>query len=177
MPAKYVTADHRRCEGVHHPGRPGAIPHGVETTGRTASASGSASIGREYGTVTGRPRRTGWFDAVAARYTAALAGADEITVMLLDVLSGLPELKLCTAYDLNGERTAHFPSDAFRLERCRPVYETMPCWADDITAARTLADLPAAARRYVERVAELIGLPVAVVSVGPDRAQTILVKT
>ncbi|MDB5308500.1 MAG: purA [Gemmataceae bacterium] len=131
-------------------------------------------IGREYGTVTGRPRRVGWFDALAVRYTAALAGADEITVMLLDVLSGLPELRLCTAYEIDGERTTHFPSDSFQLERCRPVYETIPGWQDDVTAARKLADLPAPARRYIDRVSELVGLKVSVVSVGPDRAQTIL---
>jgi adenylosuccinate synthase len=132
-------------------------------------------VGREYGTVTGRPRRVGWFDAMAVRYTAALAGADEITIMLLDVLSGLPELKLCTAYDLAGERTTHFPSDSFQLEQCEPVYETIPGWSEDVTAARKLADLPAGARRYVDRVRELVGLPVSVVSVGPDREQTILV--
>jgi adenylosuccinate synthase len=134
-------------------------------------------VGREYGTVTGRPRRVGWFDATAVRYTAALAGADEITVMLLDVLSGLPELKLCTAYDLDGERTTHFPSDSFQLERCRPVYETVPGWSEDITAARKLSDLPACARRYIDRIGELVGLPVSVVSVGPDREQTIVVKS
>jgi len=131
-------------------------------------------IGREYGTVTGRPRRVGWFDAVAVRYAAALAGADEITVMLLDVLSGLPEVKLCTAYDIDGERTDHFPSDSFQLERCKPVCETIPGWTEDITAARKLSDLPPGARRYIDRVAELVGLRVSVVSVGPDRAQTIL---
>ncbi len=132
-------------------------------------------IGREYGTVTGRPRRVGWFDAMAVRYTAALSGADEITVMLLDVLSGLPELKLCTAYDLDGERLTHFPSDAYLLERCKPVYETIPGWKEDITGVRKLADLPAGARRYIDRVSELVGLKVAVVSVGPDREQTIMV--
>jgi adenylosuccinate synthase len=132
-------------------------------------------IGREYGTVTGRPRRVGWFDAVAVRYTAALAGADEITVMLLDVLSGLPELNLCTAYDIDNERTTHFPSDSFQLERCRPIYETIPGWREDITAARTLSDLPTAARQYLDRIEELVGLRVTVVSVGPDRVQTILV--
>jgi adenylosuccinate synthase len=130
-------------------------------------------VGREYGTVTGRPRRVGWFDAVAVRYTAALAGADEITVMLLDVLSGHPELKLCTAYELDGERRTHFPSDSFQLEKCRPVFETLPGWTEDLTTARKLSDLPAAARRYVDRIGELIGLPVSVVSVGPDRDQTI----
>ena len=130
-------------------------------------------IGREYGTVTGRPRRVGWFDAVAARYTAMLAGADEVTVMLLDVLSGLDELKICTAYDFEGEQRTTFPSDAFQLERCRPVYETVAGWKEDLTSSRAARDLPAAARRYVDRIAEIIGLPVSVVSVGPDRAQTI----
>jgi adenylosuccinate synthase len=133
-------------------------------------------IGREYGTVTGRPRRVGWFDAVAVRYTAALAGADEITIMLLDVLSGLPELRLCTAYDVDGERLTHFPSDSFQLERCRPLYESIGGWAEDVTKARALADLPTGARRYIDRIRELVGLPVSVVSVGPDREQTIHLK-
>jgi adenylosuccinate synthase len=130
-------------------------------------------VGKEYGTVTGRPRRCGWFDAVAVRYTAALAGADEITIMLLDVLSGLPEVKICVEYEREGERTVHFPSDAYELQRCRPVYETLPGWEEDISTVRRLADLPAAARRYVDRIAELIGLPVSIISVGPDREQTI----
>jgi adenylosuccinate synthase len=130
-------------------------------------------IGREYGTVTGRPRRCGWFDAVAVRYTASLAAADEITIMLLDVLSGLPELKVCIAYEIDGERRTHFPSDAYELERCRPVYETLQGWSEDLTNARRLIDLPSAARRYIDRIAELVGLKVSVVSVGPDRAQTI----
>jgi adenylosuccinate synthase len=130
--------------------------------------------GREYGTVTGRPRRCGWFDAVATRYTAALNGADELAVMLLDVLSDLPEVRIAVAYELDGRRLDHFPTDAFLLERCRPVYETLPGWRQDISAARRLADLPAAARRYVDRLAELLGVPVTIISVGPDRAQTIM---
>jgi adenylosuccinate synthase len=131
------------------------------------------TIGREFGTVTGRPRRVGWLDALTIKYTAAIAGVDEITVMLLDVLSGLPELKLCVAYDLDGQRIEHFPSDAFQLERCKPIYETLPGWTEDITGCRTPADLPAAARKYVERIGQLVGKPVSMVSVGPDRAQTI----
>ncbi len=129
--------------------------------------------GREYGTVTGRPRRCGWFDAVAARYTAQLAGADELAVMLLDVLSEPDEINICTAYELDGKRLDYFPSDAFLLERCRPVYETLPGWRTDLSNARRPADLPETARRYVARVSELLGLPVTIISVGPDREQTI----
>jgi len=130
--------------------------------------------GREYGTVTGRPRRCGWFDAVSVRYTAALGGADELAVMLLDVLSDLPEISICTAYEVDGKHCAGFPSDAFLLERCKPVYETLPGWNKDISGCRKLADLPAAARKYVDRLSQLIGLPVKIVSVGPDREQTIM---
>jgi adenylosuccinate synthase len=130
--------------------------------------------GREYGTVTGRPRRCGWFDAVAVRYTAALAQADELAVMLLDVLSVAPQISICTAYELDGERRTDFPSDAFVLERCRPVCETLPGWETDLSQVRRLADLAAPARRYVDRLSELVGLPATIISVGPDRAQTIL---
>jgi adenylosuccinate synthase len=132
--------------------------------------------GREYGTVTGRPRRCGWFDAVAVRHTARLGGVDELAIMLLDVLSVVPELKICTAYELDGRRLDDFPCDAFLLEKCTPIYETLPGWNTDIAGARKPSDLPAAARRYIDRLSELLGLPLTVVSVGPDRAQTILMK-
>jgi adenylosuccinate synthase len=129
--------------------------------------------GREYGTVTGRPRRCGWFDAVAARYTAALAGADDLALMLLDVLSEVDEVSICTAYEKDGQRLDHFPSDAFLLEHCRPVYETLPGWRTEISKVRRRADLPAAARSYIERLSQLLGLPISIISVGPDREQTI----
>ncbi|MFO0964820.1 MAG: adenylosuccinate synthase [Gemmataceae bacterium] len=132
--------------------------------------------GREYGTVTGRPRRCGWFDAVAVRHTVRLGGVDELAVMLLDVLSVVPEINICTAYELEGKRIDTFPGDAFLLERCRPVYETMPGWQSDVSAARKAADLPTAARRYIDRLAAILGRPVTIVSVGPDREQTILMK-
>src|SRR5262245_21841508 len=136
--------------------------------------------GKEFGTVTGRPRRCGWFDAVAVRYTAALSGTDELAVMLLDVLSGLKEVRICTAYEVDeGGKTVrldHFPSDAFLLERCRPVYETLPGWQGDLGKVRRVADLPAGARRYVDRLGELIELPVSTISVGPDREQTIFCR-
>jgi len=132
--------------------------------------------GREYGTVTGRPRRCGWLDAVALRSTAMLGGIDEVTIMLLDVLSVLDELKICTAYELDGERITDFPGDAFLVERCKPIYETLPGWRTDISNVRKSGDLPANARRYVDRIAELVQLPVSIVSVGPDRDQTIFMK-
>lgn len=130
-------------------------------------------IGREYGTVTGRPRRTGWFDALAVRHTAALADADDVALMLLDVLSGLKEVAICTGYELDGKRLDHFPSDVFLLERCKPIYETMPGWEADLTKARKKSDLPKEALKYVERIEKLLNLQIALVSVGPDREQTI----
>lgn len=130
--------------------------------------------GREYGTVTGRPRRCGWFDAVAARYTARLSGVDELAVMLLDVLGGLDELKLCSAYEIDGHRVTQFPSQIADLERAVPVYETLPGWGGELADVRREADLPAAARGYLAAIGDLLGRPVSIVSVGPDREQTIL---
>lgn len=129
--------------------------------------------GREYGTVTQRPRRCGWFDAVAARYTARLSGVDELAVMLLDVLGGLDEVRICSAYRINGRRTEQFPSHVDDLRAAEPEFETLPGWPDDLTGVREESQLPDAARRYLERIAELLGRPVSIVSVGPDREQTI----
>jgi adenylosuccinate synthase len=129
--------------------------------------------GNEYGTVTRRPRRCGWFDAVAVRYTARLSGVDALAVMLLDVLSDLDELKICTAYEVDGKRVSSFPSHVDDLRRAVPIYETMPGWRQDITGVRRMDDLPPAARDYLARLSELIGRPVEVVSIGPDREQTI----
>lgn len=131
-------------------------------------------VGHEYGTVTGRPRRCGWFDAVAAGYSARLCGVDCISVMLLDVLSGLDELKVCEAYDVDGERTTDFPSHVERLAKVKPIYRTLPGWKSDISHMRRLSDLPANARRYVDVISELLQARVEIVSVGPDREQTIL---
>ena len=129
-------------------------------------------LGREYGTTTGRPRRCGWFDAVAVRYTARLSGIDCISLMMMDVLSQLPEVKICTAYEIDGSRTDRFPGHADDLRKAKPVYETFPGWKTDVTKVRRLEDLPAGARAYLTRVSELVGKPVEVISVGPDRAQT-----
>jgi adenylosuccinate synthase len=132
--------------------------------------------GNEYGTVTKRPRRCGWFDVVAVRYTARLSGVDSVAVMLLDVLATLPELKICTAYEIDGKRVTQFPSHVDDLRNAKPIYETLPGWKEEITGARTMEDLPQNARNYIARLSELIGRPVEIVSVGPDRAQTILTK-
>lgn len=132
-------------------------------------------VGREFGTVTGRPRRCGWFDAVAASYGGRISGADVISVMLLDVLSDLDEVRLCEAYEIDGERVTDFPSHVEDLQKAQPVYRTLPGWKEDITGARTLQDLPANARRYVNAISELMERPVAYISIGPDREQTIVV--
>jgi adenylosuccinate synthase len=132
--------------------------------------------GNEYGTVTRRPRRCGWFDAVAARYTCRLSGVDELAVMLLDVLSELPEIKVCTAYEIDGRRQSVFPSHVDDLRQAKPIYETLPGWQQDISGVRDLEDLPPEARSYLNRLGELLGRPVKIVSVGPDREQTIFAE-
>lgn len=129
--------------------------------------------GNEFGTTTGRPRRCGWFDAVAVRYTARLSGVDLLSVMMMDVLSVLPSIQVCVAYEINGKRTDTFPSHVDDLRSLKPIYEELPGWQTDVTGARTMDDLPENALRYLDRISELVGRPVGVVSVGPDRAQTI----
>lgn len=131
-------------------------------------------IGHEYGTVTGRPRRCGWFDAVATGYGAKICGVDEIAVMLLDVLAQLDELCICEAYEIRGERTTDFPSHVEDLEVAKPVFRKIPGWKKDITRARKLSDLPSGARQYVDTISELLGVPAKFISIGPDREQTIL---
>ncbi|MCO6042369.1 adenylosuccinate synthase [Aeoliella sp. ICT_H6.2] len=132
--------------------------------------------GNEYGTVTRRPRRCGWLDAVAIRYTARLGGVDGLCIMLMDVLSGLDELHICTAYEIDGQQTNVFPSHVDDLRRVKPIYETVSGWKEEIDGAQSYDDLPAAAHAYLDRIAELVGCPVDVVSVGPGRAQTIVLN-
>ncbi len=132
--------------------------------------------GNEYGTVTRRPRRCGWFDAVAVRYTSRLSGATVLAVMLLDVLSELDEIKICTAYEIDGKRTIQFPSHVDDVRRAVPVYETLPGWKQEITHIRNYDDLPTNAKKYLDRISAIIQRPVEVVSVGPDREQTIFKK-
>jgi adenylosuccinate synthase len=131
--------------------------------------------GREYGTTTGRPRRVGWLDLVAVKYSTMINGATGICLTMLDVLAGMDEIKVCTGYRIGGEVTNRFSPDAFDLTRAEPVLTTLPGFKEDIAKARKMADLPANARKYVDFIVENIGVPADLVSVGPDREQTILV--
>ncbi len=133
--------------------------------------------GREYGTTTGRPRRCGWLDLVAIRYSAMICGVTSLACMLLDVLSGMKEIKVCTRYRLpNGTSTDRFLPDAARLATVEPIYETLPGWNEDLTSVSDLSDLPANARRYLQRIEQLVDIPVDIVSVGPERTQTLVTQ-
>ncbi len=132
--------------------------------------------GDEYGATTGRPRRCGWLDAVVLRYAARVNGLWGIALTKLDVLSGMDSLQLCTGYELDGQKISELPTDAEELERAVPIYETLPGWQESLKGARTLEDLPAAARRYIRRVEEVCNVPVVCVSVGADRGETILLQ-
>ncbi len=131
--------------------------------------------GHEFGTTTGRKRRCGWFDAVLVRQTCAINGINGICLTKLDVLDGFEELKICTGYELDGETLDYLPTAADRQARVTPVYETMPGWTASTEGARSWAELPAEAIKYVRRVEELIGCPVALLSTSPEREDTILV--
>lgn len=133
-------------------------------------------IGREYGTTTGRPRRVGWFDAVVVRHSRRVSGITDLALNSIDVLSGLDSVKICTAYTYNGETLTEYPASLDVLSACEPVYEELPGWSEDITAVRTLDELPQNARNYVERVLELTGINLMTFSVGPAREQTNIVN-
>ncbi|MHA7866891.1 MAG: adenylosuccinate synthase [Salipiger thiooxidans] len=131
--------------------------------------------GREFGTVTGRKRRCGWFDAVLVRQTCATSGMNGISLTKLDVLDGFDTIKICTGYELDGEILDHLPIATEQQERCVPVYEEMEGWSESTEGARSWNDLPGAAVKYVRRIEELIGCPVAMLSTSPEREDTILV--
>ena len=130
--------------------------------------------GREYGTTTGRPRRCGWFDAMAVRYAADLCGTTAIALTLLDVLSGLEHVRICTGYRHHGARLDYFRADMDVLAEVEPVYETLPGWKGELSQCRRFDDLPPEAKRYVLRLEVLAGVPIKMVSVGPERTQTLM---
>ncbi|NSX55657.1 adenylosuccinate synthase [Parasulfitobacter algicola] len=134
-----------------------------------------ATVGREKGTVTGRSRRCGWFDAVLVRQTCVLSGVNGIALTKMDVLDGLEELKICVGYDLDGKTLDYLPTAADQQARVTPIYETIEGWSESTAGARSWAELPAQAIKYVRRIEELIQCPVALVSTSPERDDTILV--
>lgn len=132
--------------------------------------------GGEFGTVTGRPRRCGWFDAVVARTAARLNGLNSVALTKIDVLSGFPILRVCTAYEYQGQHYDEVPASAQVLEQLTPIYEDLPGWSERLTDLRSLDALPLSARRYVERIEQLVGVPVKMISVGAGREETILIR-
>jgi adenylosuccinate synthase len=154
--------------------RVGEGPFPTEQTNATGEKLGMR--GHEFGTVTGRKRRCGWFDAVLVRQTCITGGVDGIALTKLDVLDGFEKIAICTGYKLDGQVLDYLPADATQQARLEPVYETLEGWTQTTAGARSWADLPANAIKYVRRVEELIGAPVALLSTSPDRDDTIMVR-
>ena len=132
--------------------------------------------GREFGTVTGRQRRCGWFDAVLVRQSVKLSGMDGIALTKLDVLDGISEIKLCVGYKINGEESDYLPSSSALQAVAEPVYETLEGWSESTQGARSWAELPATAIKYIRRIEELIAAPVTLLSTSPERDDTIMVR-
>jgi len=132
---------------------------------------------REYGATTGRPRRCGWFDAVAGRFSVQINGLSDIALTHLDIYDGFPSIKICTAYKFRGEVLNSFPSDVAILEKCQPVYEELDGWQESISGIRNFKKLPVGARNYMSRLEDLLSCPISLIAVGPDRRQIILVKS
>ena len=154
--------------------RVGSGPFPSEDFGDNGSRMGER--GREFGTVTGRKRRCGWFDAVMVRQAGLTAGITGMALTKLDVLDGFEVLKICTGYECDGQKLDYFPSNAADQAKCTPIYEEMPGWSETTYGARSWAELPANAVKYIRRVEELTGLPVALLSTSPERDDTILVR-
>lgn len=131
--------------------------------------------GGEFGTTTGRPRRCGWFDAVIGRYAVRISGIDSIAVTKLDVLTGLEKIKVCIGYELDGKMITDFPTSLKTLARCKPVYEELDGWSEDISKTTKLEDLPTNAVKYLNRITEILGVKLSICAIGPGREQTIVV--
>ena len=156
--------------------RVGGGPMPTELDGAIAEhfRGSGANFWDEFGTTTGRPRRCGWLDVVMLRYAVCVNGLSELMLTKMDILSGLDELKLATAYEIDGDVFQFPPVTNEQLERAKPVYETLPGWSEDISNCRRFNDLPAAARNYIKRVAQLCDVPIQMVSVGPERDQLVI---
>jgi adenylosuccinate synthase len=186
----YVTSSHTGLDGVNSgagiPTRAVDRVHGIMKAYCTRVGDGPfpteqpgpagehlQTKGGEFGATTGRPRRCGWLDLTAVRYTAAINGVDSVIMTKLDVLSGLEEIKVATSYSHDGTQISEFPASQQILRNLEPQYETFEGWQEDITDARSLDDLPAPAVKYLRAVEEALGLPISIVSIGNSRKQTI----
>jgi adenylosuccinate synthase len=152
--------------------RVGEGPLPTELTGEIGDRL--RETGQEFGAVTGRPRRCGWYDAVAVRYAVRVNGLDALALTKLDVLDGMQELQICTSYRSGGTTLSEFPGELAQLAACEPVYESMPGWTTPTKGVRRFADLPRDAQRYIGRLEELTGVPAAIVSTGSAREDTII---
>lgn len=154
--------------------RVGAGPFPTELTDEVGDRI--REIAHEYGTVTGRPRRVGWFDSVALRHAKRVSGMTGLSLNLLDIFSGFDTVKIAIAYKLDGKEIDYYPASLKELYRCEPVYEELPAWEEDITEVKDYESLPKNAKKFLKRIEEVTGLPLVTVSVGPDREQTIVLK-
>ena len=154
--------------------RVGAGPMPTELKGKIGDLIREKA--HEYGARTGRPRRCGWFDAVAGRFSVQLNGLTDIALTHLDIYGGFPSIKICTAYRFKGEVLTSFPTDTAILQKCQPIYEEVDGWQESISGVRNLAKLPVQARKYISRLEDLLSSPISLVSTGPDRRQVILVR-
>jgi adenylosuccinate synthase len=154
--------------------RVGSGPFPTELQDETGRLLGER--GREFGTVTGRPRRCGWFDATMVRQAVKVGGVDGLVVTKLDVLDGLPTLKICTGYRVNGEVMKRLPASIAAQEAAEPIYDEMPGWAGSTRGARSYAELPAEAVKYIRRIEELVEAPVVLLSTSPERDDTIVLR-
>jgi len=154
--------------------RVGAGPFPTELTGDLGNAIRQKA--GEFGTTTGRPRRCGWFDAVAGRYSVRVNGFDSMVITRLDILDGFEAIKVCVAYELDGERIERFPIDSALLERSKPIYEEVPGWKGSAAGLTDADQLPKGARRYVEHLEELLGVPASIISTGPTRDEAIILR-
>jgi len=134
------------------------------------------TVGHEFGATTGRERRCGWFDAVLLRRSRQVNGLTSLCLTKLDVLDGLKEVEICVAYDCEGERLEVAPVGAEKLAKCVPIYETMPGWDSGVTGVKDYSQLPQAAINYINRLSELVEVPIDIVSTGPDRAETMVLR-
>ncbi len=154
--------------------RVGAGPFPTED--ETEAGQRLRDVGHEYGTTTGRPRRCGWLDLVALKYAHRVNDLTELALTKLDVLSGFDQIKVAVAYEIDGERVEHFPAMPQNLEKCKPVYESLPGWQEDISGCRTVDELPQAAQDYIQFVSDFAGCPIGVVSVGPGFAENVALR-